>query len=72
MFMVLDALCGGLQHLLEFQKKWRDVYGLVLIEHQMFDDQPSYLSKFETKNSMQFYILAFHNHMIPILQVHSF
>jgi len=47
--MVLDPLCGGLQHLFEFQKKWRDVYGLVLIEHQMFDDQPSYLNKFETK-----------------------
>jgi hypothetical protein len=37
--MVLDALCGGLQHLLEVQKKWRDVYRLVFLEHQMFDDQ---------------------------------
>lgn len=57
---------------LSSKKKWRDVYGLVLIEHQMFDDQPSYLSKFETKNNMQFYILVFHDHTIPILQVHSF
>jgi hypothetical protein len=53
-------------------KEWRDVYGLVLIEHEMFDEQPSYLSKFETNNSMQFYSPAFHDHMIVILQVHSF
>jgi hypothetical protein len=70
--MALDALYGGLQHLLEFQEKWRDVYGLVLLEHQMFDDQPSYLNKFETKNNMQFYLIAFHDHMIPFLQVHIF
>jgi hypothetical protein len=30
------------------------------------------LINLKQKNNIQFYILAFHDHMIPILQVHSF